>query len=138
MTLHGLEDSASPRALMGHCRESGGIQWPSKPQPPWIPAFADAPWRSAMLRRRMAPQNMQVGLAVGVIRPAFCQLRNIISMRTKEGLAAARASGKRLGQVRLNGKEDEIQRFLDFKVSKASIAKVTGSLKNTGRQFSKA
>ena len=61
--------------------------------------------------------------------------RELISMRTKEGLAAARASGKRLGrpkgrlgQSRLNGKEDEIQRLLDLRVSKASIAKITGSI----------
>jgi DNA invertase Pin-like site-specific DNA recombinase len=59
--------------------------------------------------------------------------RELISMRTKEGLAAARFSGKRLGrskgkleQSKLNGKEDEIQRLLTLKVSKSSIAKITG------------
>jgi DNA invertase Pin-like site-specific DNA recombinase len=51
--------------------------------------------------------------------------RELISMRTKEGLAAARASGTRLGrpkgklgQSKLTGKEDEIQRLLHLKVSK--------------------
>ena len=68
--------------------------------------------------------------------------RELISMRTKEGLAAARASGKRLGrpkgrlgQSRLNGKEDEIQRLLDLRVSKASIAKITGVDRSTLYHF---
>ena len=68
--------------------------------------------------------------------------RELISMRTKEGLAAARASGKRLGrpkgrlgQSRLNGKEDEIQKLLDLKVSKASIAKITGVDRSTLYHF---
>ena len=60
----------------------------------------------------------------------------------KEGLAAARASGKRLGrpkgrlgQSRLNGKEDEIQKLLDLRVSKASIAKITGVDRSTLYHF---
>ena len=68
--------------------------------------------------------------------------RELISMRTKEGLAAARASGKRLGrpkgrlgQSRLNGKEDEIQKLLDLRVSKASIAKITGVDRSTLYHF---
>ena len=61
--------------------------------------------------------------------------RELISMRTKEGLAAARASGKRLEQSRLNGKEDEIQRLLDLRVSKASIAKITGVDRSTLYHF---
>jgi len=68
--------------------------------------------------------------------------RELISMRTKEGLAAARASGKRLGrpkgklgQSKLNGKEDDIQRLLTLKVSKASIAKITGVDRSTLYHF---
>jgi len=68
--------------------------------------------------------------------------RELISMRTKEGLAAARASGKRLGrpkgklgQSKLNGREDEIQRLLHLKVSKASIAKITGVDRSTLHHF---
>ena len=68
--------------------------------------------------------------------------RELISMRTKEGLAAARASGKRLGrpkgrlgQSRLNGKEDEIQKLLDLRLSKASIAKITGVDRSTLYHF---
>jgi DNA invertase Pin-like site-specific DNA recombinase len=68
--------------------------------------------------------------------------RELISMRTKEGLAAARASGTRLGrpkgklgQSKLSGKEDEIQRLLHLKVSKASIAKITGVDRSTLYHF---
>ena len=59
--------------------------------------------------------------------------RDLISMRTKEGLAAARASGKRLGRPKgklgpskLDGREEELKKLLGLQVSKASIAKITG------------
>jgi len=68
--------------------------------------------------------------------------RELISMRTKEGLAAARASGKRLGrpkrklgQSKLNGKEDDIQRLLTLQVSKSSIVKITGVDRSTLYHF---
>ena len=68
--------------------------------------------------------------------------RELISMRTKEGLAAVRASGKRLGrpkgrlgQSKLNGKEEEIQRLLNLQVSKSSIAKITGVDRSTLYHF---
>lgn len=68
--------------------------------------------------------------------------RELISVRTKEGLAAARASGKVLGRPkgsfgvsRLNGREDEIRRLLSIKVSKASIAKITGVGESTLYHF---
>ena len=57
--------------------------------------------------------------------------RDLISERTCEGLAAARAKGRVLGRPkgshgisRLDGKEDEIQMLWAKKVSKASIAKI--------------
>lgn len=57
--------------------------------------------------------------------------RDLISERTKEGLAAARAKGKIigrpkgvLGKSKLDGKEEEIRLLLSKGVSKASIAKI--------------
>ena len=59
--------------------------------------------------------------------------RELISQRTKEGLAAARAKGRllgrpkgALGKSKLDGKEEEIRMLLEKTVSKASIAKIVG------------
>ena len=57
--------------------------------------------------------------------------RDLISERTKEGLARARAEGKLLGRPRgslgkskLDGKEKEIKVYLEKGVNKANIAKI--------------
>ena len=61
------------------------------------------------------------------------RIRHAPSERTREGLARAKASGRKLGRPkgslgvsRLDGKEDEIRRFLKLGVSKTAIAKLTG------------
>ena len=68
--------------------------------------------------------------------------RELISERTCEGLAKARAAGKTLGRPkgslgssRLNGREDEIQKLLDLGVSKSSVAKITGVSRPTLYNF---
>ena len=67
---------------------------------------------------------------------------DLISERTREGLAKARSSGRKLGRPkgslgvsRLNGKEDNIRRFLDLGVSKPAIAKLTGVSRTTLYSF---
>lgn len=59
--------------------------------------------------------------------------RDLISERTKEGLARARAEGKLLGRPKgsrgaskLDGKEAEIREYLKKGVNKANIAKIYG------------
>ena len=68
--------------------------------------------------------------------------RDLISERTKEGLAAARAKGRllgrpkgALGKSKLDGKEEEIRILLQKQVSKASIAKIVGISKTALHHF---
>jgi len=68
--------------------------------------------------------------------------RDLISLRTKEALAAAKASGKQLGRPKgtrgkskLDGREEEIQKLLALDVSKSSIAKITGVDRSTLYHF---
>jgi DNA invertase Pin-like site-specific DNA recombinase len=70
--------------------------------------------------------------------------RDLISERTKEGLAAARAKGKIigrpkgvLGKSKLDGKKNEIQLFLNKGVSKSAIAKIMDVSRTTLRHFIK-
>ena len=87
-------------------------------------------------------QNLQSKVMVTLFSLFADIERELISLRTKEGLAAARAAGKRLGRPKghlgrskLNGKEEEIQKLLHLKVSKASIAKITGVDRSTLYHF---
>ena len=68
--------------------------------------------------------------------------RDLISERTKEGLDAARAKGRRLGRPKgalgkskLDGKQEEIRILLQKEVSKASIAKIVGVSKTALHHF---
>ena len=68
--------------------------------------------------------------------------RDLISERTRKGLAKTKASGKALGRPkgslgmsRLDGKEDEIRQFIDLGVSRNAIAKITGVSRSTLYNF---
>jgi DNA invertase Pin-like site-specific DNA recombinase len=68
--------------------------------------------------------------------------RDLISERTKEGLASARAAGRllgrrkgSLGRSKLDGKEGEIRLLLEKGVSKASIAKIVDVSSTNLRHF---
>src|SRR5947209_10562852 len=68
--------------------------------------------------------------------------RDLISERTREGLASARAKGRLLGRPKgslgtskLDGKEGEIRMLLEKAVSKASIAKILGVSTTNLRHF---
>lgn len=76
-------------------------------------------------------QDMQTKVMIALFG-LFAEVeRDLISERTKEGLAAARAKGRlpgrpkgTLGKSKLDGKKEEIQMLLGKEVSKASIAKI--------------
>ena len=70
--------------------------------------------------------------------------RDLISERTKEGLAAARAKGKIIGRPKgsfgkskLDGREADIRLFLSKGVSKSAIAKIMDVSRTTLRHFIK-
>ena len=76
-------------------------------------------------------QTLQTKAMIGLFG-LFAEVeRDLIAERTKEGLAAAKAKGKRLGRPKgalgkskLDGKEQEIMLLLQKHVSKASIARI--------------
>jgi DNA invertase Pin-like site-specific DNA recombinase len=68
--------------------------------------------------------------------------RDLISERTKEGIAVARAKGKAigrpkdsLGKSKLDGKESDIRLLLEKSVGITSIAKITGVSRTALRHF---
>ena len=88
------------------------------------------------------PQDLQTKVMTTLFA-LFAEVeRDLISERTREGLAKARASGKTLGRPkgalsvsRLDGREDEIRRFLNLGVPKTSIARITGVSRPTLYNF---
>ena len=91
---------------------------------------------------RFEKQDMQTKVMVALFG-LFAEVeRDLISERTKEGLAAARAQGRLLGRPKgslgpskLDGKEEEIRMLLEKEVSKASIAKIVGVSSTNLRHF---
>ena len=78
-----------------------------------------------------ARQDLRTKLMIALSGVFADVKRDLISERTREGLAAAKAKGKLLGRPkgalgtsRLDGKEQEIRVLLANNVSKASIAKI--------------
>jgi DNA invertase Pin-like site-specific DNA recombinase len=71
--------------------------------------------------------------------------RELVSIHTREGLAAARDKGKKLGRPKgslgrskLDGRTEEIRRLLALGVSKASIARIMGVERTTVVHFIKS
>ena len=71
--------------------------------------------------------------------------RELVFIHTKEGLAAARSKGKKLGRPKgslgrskLDGRTAEIKRLLALGVSKGSIAKIMGVTRGTLNHFVKS
>ena len=71
--------------------------------------------------------------------------RNLISQRTKEALARKKSEGMRLGrpkgsqnkEVKLTGKEEDIEKLLDKQVSVSAIARILDVNRLTVRSFIK-
>jgi DNA invertase Pin-like site-specific DNA recombinase len=78
-------------------------------------------------------RNIQTQVMVRMFGLLADMDRELVSAHTKEGLAAVRAKGKKLGRPkgshgrsRLDGRMEEIKRLLSLGVSKVSIAKIMG------------
>ena len=87
-------------------------------------------------------QNIQTKVMVTMFG-LFAEIeRDLISERTKEGIAAARAKGKvigrpkgALGKSKLDGKEEDIRLLLKKEVGITSIAKIMGVSRTALRHF---
>ncbi len=87
-------------------------------------------------------QDLQTKVMIALFGLSAEVERDLISERTKEGLASARAQGRLLGRPKgvlgkskLDSKEDEIRMLLGKEVSKASIAKIVGVSPTALRHF---
>ncbi len=90
-------------------------------------------------------QDMQTKVMTALFA-LFAEIeRDLIPERTREGMAKARAAGKRIGRPRgktgkckLDGREAEIRHYLDMGVAKASIARICGCAPHTLAHFIRA
>lgn len=87
-------------------------------------------------------RDMQGKILVGLFGLLAEVERDLISERTKAGLARARSEGKTLGRPKgstsksvLDGREPEIQGFLAKRVSKASLARILDVAPSTLKRF---
>ena len=114
----------------------------------------EAPVRAELVKRKVrftaikegicfeGKQDLQTKVMIALFG-LFAEVeRDLISERTKEGLAAVRAQGRLLGRPKgslgtskLDGKEGEIRMLLEKEVSKASIAKILGVSATNLRHF---
>jgi DNA invertase Pin-like site-specific DNA recombinase len=87
-------------------------------------------------------QDLQTKVTIALFG-LFAEIeRDLISDRTKQGLAAARARGRwlgrpkgSLGQSKLDRKEGEISMLMGQRISKASIAKILEVAPSTLHSF---
>ena len=103
------------------------------------------PWGPSPIKegiRFEGKQDMQTKVMITLFG-LFAEVeRDLISQRTKEGLAAARAKGRllgrpkgALGKSKLDGKEEKIRLLVEKTVSKASIAKIVGASRTALHHF---
>jgi DNA invertase Pin-like site-specific DNA recombinase len=86
-------------------------------------------------------QDMQTKVMITMFA-LFAEIeRDLLSKRTREGMAAAQAKGVAVGRPkgslksRIDGKEEEIKEFLNKGVSKATIARIIGVSRSALRSF---
>lgn len=124
-----------------------GALWAlGKSSPPWI-TWSNERYVSSPSRRGFVTGSQDIGSKVMVTMfGLFAEIeRELISLRTKEALAAAKAAGKPLGRPKggkgrskLDSRKAEIEQLLRFGVSKSAIARITSVDRTTLYHFIKS
>ena len=90
-------------------------------------------------------QDLQAKITVALFGLLGEVERDLMSQRTKEGIAKAKANGKQVGRPKgtkgkskLDGREQEITGYIDKGISQASISKLLGISPTTLRAFIKS